>query len=52
MCYKQLDVDFLCKIGNTAGPNASLEELVDFIGVAQMAKAEDALLPPEEKVAM
>jgi len=26
--------------------------LVDFIGVAQMAKAEDALLPPEEKVAM
>ncbi|RZB45856.1 DNA (cytosine-5)-methyltransferase DRM2 isoform B [Glycine soja] len=32
------------------GPNASLEELVDFIGVAQMAKAEDALLPPEEKL--
>ncbi|KAG4939194.1 hypothetical protein JHK84_045390 [Glycine max] len=31
-------------------PNASLEELVDFIGVAQMAKAEDALLPPEEKI--
>ncbi|XP_004489254.1 DNA (cytosine-5)-methyltransferase DRM2 [Cicer arietinum] len=31
------------------GPNASLEDLVDFIGVAQMAKAEDALLPPEEK---
>ncbi|KAK7381408.1 hypothetical protein VNO78_34077 [Psophocarpus tetragonolobus] len=32
------------------GPNSSLEELVDFIGVAQMAKAEDALLPPEEKL--
>ncbi|KAJ1416523.1 SAM-dependent methyltransferase DRM [Sesbania bispinosa] len=31
------------------GPNASLEELVDFIGVAQIAKAEDALLPPEDK---
>jgi len=25
--------------------------LVDFIDVAQLAKAEDALLPPEEKVA-
>lgn len=31
------------------GPNSSLDELVDFISVAQMAKAEDALLPPEEK---
>ncbi|XP_057457148.1 DNA (cytosine-5)-methyltransferase DRM2-like isoform X2 [Lotus japonicus] len=31
------------------GPNSSLEELVDFIGVAQIAKAEDALLPPEDK---
>ncbi|XP_057447436.1 DNA (cytosine-5)-methyltransferase DRM2 isoform X2 [Lotus japonicus] len=31
------------------GPNSSLEDLVDFIGVAQIAKAEDALLPPEEK---
>ncbi|KAL2335706.1 hypothetical protein Fmac_016919 [Flemingia macrophylla] len=32
------------------GPNSSLDELVDFIGVAQIAKAEDALLPPEEKL--
>ncbi|CAJ1946697.1 unnamed protein product [Sphenostylis stenocarpa] len=32
------------------GQNSSLEELVDFIGVAQLAKAEDALLPPEEKL--
>ncbi|KAK7316454.1 hypothetical protein VNO77_35499 [Canavalia gladiata] len=32
------------------GPNSSLEELLDFIGVAQMAKEEDALLPPEEKL--
>ncbi|XP_061346135.1 DNA (cytosine-5)-methyltransferase DRM2-like [Gastrolobium bilobum] len=31
------------------GPNSSLEELVDFIAVAQMAKAEDALLPPVDK---
>ncbi|CAI8594517.1 unnamed protein product [Vicia faba] len=32
------------------GPNSSLEELVDFISVAQLVKSEDALLPPEEKV--
>ncbi|XP_027357995.1 DNA (cytosine-5)-methyltransferase DRM2 isoform X2 [Abrus precatorius] len=32
------------------GANSSLVELIDFIGVAQMAKAEDALLPPEEKL--
>ncbi|KAK7273532.1 hypothetical protein RIF29_14587 [Crotalaria pallida] len=32
------------------GPNSSLEELVDFISVAQIAKAEDALLPLEDKV--
>ncbi|CAI8594516.1 unnamed protein product [Vicia faba] len=31
------------------GPNSSLEELVDFISVAQLVKSEDALLPPEEK---
>ncbi|RYR57745.1 hypothetical protein Ahy_A05g023453 isoform B [Arachis hypogaea] len=31
------------------GCNSSVDELIDFIGVAQMAKAEDALLPPEEK---
>ncbi|QCD95253.1 hypothetical protein DEO72_LG5g3346 [Vigna unguiculata] len=32
------------------GRKSSLEELVDFIDVAQLAKAEDALLPPEEKL--
>ncbi|KAK7271664.1 hypothetical protein RJT34_27749 [Clitoria ternatea] len=32
------------------GPNSSLEELVDFIYAAQKAKAEDTLLPPEEKL--
>jgi hypothetical protein len=32
------------------GPDASLDDLVDFIGVAQLVKAEDALLPPEDKV--
>ncbi|CAK8533724.1 unnamed protein product [Lathyrus sativus] len=31
------------------GPNSSLEELVDFISVAQLVKSEDALLPPEDK---
>ncbi|WJX65330.1 DNA (cytosine-5)-methyltransferase, variant 2 [Trifolium repens] len=31
------------------GPDASLDDLVDFIGVAQLVKAEDALLPPEDK---
>ncbi|MCI29757.1 DNA (cytosine-5)-methyltransferase DRM2-like, partial [Trifolium medium] len=31
------------------GPDASLDDLVDFIGVAQLVKAEDALLPPEVK---
>ncbi|KHN27446.1 DNA (cytosine-5)-methyltransferase DRM2 [Glycine soja] len=47
MGYKQ--VEALIAI-ERLGPNASLEELVDFIGVAQMAKAEDALLPPQEKL--
>ncbi|KAI5430899.1 hypothetical protein KIW84_035149 [Lathyrus oleraceus] len=31
------------------GPNSSLEELVDFISVAQLVKSKDALLPPEDK---
>ncbi|MED6164126.1 DNA (cytosine-5-)-methyltransferase [Stylosanthes scabra] len=31
------------------GCNSSVDELIDFIEVAQMVKAEDALLPPEEK---
>ncbi|CAJ2665354.1 DNA (cytosine-5)-methyltransferase DRM2 isoform X1 [Trifolium pratense] len=31
------------------GQDASLDDLVDFIGVAQLVKAEDSLLPPEDK---
>lgn len=33
-----------------AGPDSSIAELTDFICAAQMSKAADALLPPEEKV--
>lgn len=32
------------------GPDASVDELADFICAAQMSKAADALLGPEEKV--
>ncbi|PNX82119.1 DNA (cytosine-5)-methyltransferase drm2-like protein, partial [Trifolium pratense] len=31
------------------GPYASPDDLVDFIGVAQLVKVEDVLLPPEDK---
>lgn len=35
---------------NTVGLDSSLDDLVDFIGVAQLVKEEDSLLPPEDKV--
>lgn len=44
-----LSLALLCP-PNTAGLNASLVELTDFICAAQISKVEDAYLPVEEKV--